>query len=85
MEKLIAICNENHVVQCFILLKNPDIGRKIVLRMKTSFSALAMNQYGGVVQRAILSVSDELRRIMTEAIVLKTYMLSVDDFGHHML
>jgi len=89
MEKLIAICNDkygNHVVQCFFLLNNPDLAKKIVLRIKMSFSALAMNRYGGrVVQRAIMSLNDELLRIVMEAIAPKTYILALDDFGHYLL
>jgi len=89
MGKLIPICNDtygNHVVQCFFQLNNPEVEREIVVRMNKSFCALAMNQYGSrVLQRAILSINDKLFRSVMEAIAPKTYMLSVDEFGHHVL
>merc|ERR1719445_1860211 len=45
-----------------------------------------MNRYGGrVVQRAIMSLNDELLRIVMEAIAPKTYILALDDFGHYLL
>jgi len=88
-EKLIAICKHkfgNHVVQSFFQLSNPSVGREILLRMKKSLCDLAMSEYGSrVLQSAILSVNNELLRIVTDVIVPNAYMLALDNFGHHVL
>jgi len=88
-EKLTAICKHkfgNHVVQCFFQLSNPSVEREILLRMKNSLCNLAMNEYGSrVLQRAILSVNNELLQIVTDVIVPHAYMLALDNFGYHVL
>jgi len=89
MEKLVTICNENYgnyVVQCFFMLSNPEIERKILLRMKGSLCLVAMDQYGcRVLQKAIPTLNDELLRIVIDAIAPKTYALAVHNFGCHVL
>jgi len=88
-EKLISVCKNkygNHVVQCFFQLSNPSVEREILLRMKHSLCDLAMYEYGSrVLQRAILSVNNEVLQIVTDVIVPHAYMLALDSFGYHVL
>jgi len=54
--------------------------------MKRSLCTLAISEYGSkVLQTAILSVNDEVLRIVTNVIVPNALMLAKKNFGHHVL
>jgi len=89
LEKLVTICNENYgnyAVQCFFMLSNPKIERKILLGLKGSICLIAMNHYGcRVLQKAIPALNDELLQIVIDALAPNTYMLALHNFGCHVL
>jgi len=73
-------------VQCFFMLSNPEIERKILQKLEGSLCLVAMNQYGcRVLQKAILTLNDELLRIVIDAIAPKTYALAIHKYGWHVL
>jgi len=68
------------------MINSPEIEKKIMLRMKDNICTIAMNQYGcRVLQKAILSISDELFQTVFSVIAPNTYMLAVDSFACHVL
>jgi len=73
-------------VQCFFMVNSPEIEKKLMLGIKDNICTIAMNQYGcRVLQKAILSISDELFQAVFNVIAPNTYMLAVDSFGCHVL